>query len=101
MNIYLACHIENSHDTQTKKSSIRRTVKEYLGEEASLLAEEEGKEKSTLVFSVERPFFTEASLNAHFFSRIEKLMTVLSDFSPHFTQGQHYSPELAEKTMSG
>lgn len=90
MNIYLACHIEKSHDTQVKINSIKRTVHEYFEEESSFFAEEEGPDKNSLVFELEKPFFTEPSVNSDFFSRLEKLMIVLSDFSPHFTQNTHY-----------
>lgn len=91
LNIFLACYIENNIEYNKKKNSIENVINNYFNDVSTLIAAEENSDNTmTLVFKVQRPLMQEKKHINDFFRKLETVLSVLSEYTPHFTQGTHY-----------
>lgn len=93
MHIFVAYRVDNDDiDLNIKKNRILDTVDSYFGRDHSLFAEEVGGKYTTLVFRVQKPLLKELDIHDEFFEKLKSMFTVLSTFTPHFTQEENYAP---------
>lgn len=91
LNIFLACYIKNNIEYNKKKNSIENVISNYFNSTSSLLAAEENTDGTvTLVFKIQRPLMQEQKHINDFFRKLETVFSVLSEYTPHFTQEFHY-----------
>lgn len=93
MHIFVAYRVDNNDiDFSSKKNRILDTVDSYFGKDQSLFVEEDGRGYTILVFRIQKPLLKEMDIHDRFFEKIKSMFTVLSTFTPHFTQEENYAP---------
>lgn len=96
MHIFVAYRVNNDDiDFSSKKNRILDTVDSYFGKDQMLFAEEDSGGYTTLVFRIQKPLLKEMDIHHRFFEKIKSMFTVLSTFTPHFTQEENYAPVQA------
>lgn len=101
MYIYLAFYISTEKGYTRSRKSIEDVIHEYFGGSVSLfstesvrrVSEDSDSDAEVLIYSLRKPVLKETVAMQKFFSDLEKVFSILNEYSPHFTQESEYYVE--------
>lgn len=88
LQVFIAFHVATEGSLQSALINLEKLISNLFPDEQSynLMSHATGHEESEIIYRIQKPLLSTNEDNEQFFKKIQTLLSISSELTPHFTQ---------------